>query len=164
MARTKRSMRCVGVALMALMMVFAMTVGSFAATDSQEATHFSVTIYEVEGDTVTENLSMAQNAVAGDAVYDAENNTLTIPLQEYERDYGIMTGYGCMTGIDFLSGAIGSGSAEYGASEIVISNFTPADGTADGSYRVTFDVTVKVLGIEMDIPAMQGVEAQLVLS
>ena len=34
MARTKRSMRCVGVALMALMMVFAMTVGSFAATDS----------------------------------------------------------------------------------------------------------------------------------
>ena len=69
-----------------------------------------------------------------------------------------------MTGIDFLSGATGSGSAEYGASEIVISNFTPTDGTADGSYRVTFDVTVKVLGIEMDIPAMQGVEAQLVLS
>lgn len=77
MARAKQSMRCVGVALMALMMVFAMTVGSFAMTAGEYTAH-------LEGPAGMPH--DVNQIIAGPAVVttDDTTDTVTIPLQEME--------------------------------------------------------------------------------
>ena len=81
MAKAKGSLKCLSVAMMALMMVFAMTVGSFAAT----ATNYNVTVYK-DGETETSMADWGINKSVP-ATYDADTQTLTIPIQEITNDH-----------------------------------------------------------------------------
>lgn len=116
MARTKRSIRCVGAALMALMMMFAMTVGSFAATH----TGYNVAVYK-DGQS---EISMANWGIdkSVPAVYDADTQTLTIPIQEITNDHAGYLYKGYITGISFDDLGI-SGTCELQSDSIVINNF-----------------------------------------
>lgn len=141
MARTKRSMRCVGVALMALMMVFAMTVGSFAMTDNADTTiAYTVEFFKEDGSS-----SMANNTITGDAIYDSETQTLTIPIEKQfmmrPYDGGFVIGYGCLMEIN-ITGTDASGTAAWDATQIVINNFEP---NADNVYSTTMTVEVQDL-------------------
>ena len=147
-----RSLRKIGVLAMALVMVFAMTVGAFAATDSVDAsTTYNIEFFKEDGSS-----SMANNALNGKtAVYDADAHTLTIPIKKTFMMYpinGTLTMcYGCLTGVD-VAGTNASGEAEYGAAEIVINNFDLNDAN---SYNVAFTVTVKDLsGNIKDVPPL----------
>ena len=153
-------MRCVGVALMALMMVFAMTVGSFAATDATRA--FDVSF----------SGSMANMVLTGEqAVYDDEADTLTIPIKSLTMGYdsdddGVVNMCtGSLTGIAITDGegnVVASGTAVTGASEIVINGFENATA---GSYTTNLTVTVyDDNGDEVVIPPMANLQVTMYLA
>ena len=162
MARAKQSMRCVGVALMALMIVFAMTVGSFAATDAS----YNVTVYK-DGETETSMADWGINK-STPATYDADTQTLTIPIQEITNDHAGYLYKGYITGIAFDDLEV-SGTCELQADSIVIENF-PAQSVSEASYNVTFTLGVYFwwdddLNYPQSIPVMgNNPEADMVLS
>ena len=162
MAKAKGSLKCLSVAMMALMMVFAMTVGSFAAT----ATNYNVTVYK-DGETET---SMADWGINNSvpATYDADTQTLTISIQEITNDHAGYLYKGYITGLTFDDLGV-SGTCELQADTLVINNF-PAQSAAEASYNVTFDLGVYFwwddeLSYPQSIPVMGNQpQADLVLS
>lgn len=141
MAKAKGTLKCLSVAMMALMMVFAMTVGSFAATESANAvTEYEVTFTKEDGSS-----SMANNTVTGNAVYDSEAQTLTIPIEKQfmmrPYDGGFVIGHGCLQEIN-ITGTSASGTAEWEATQIVINNFVPNETNV---YETTMTVEVRDL-------------------
>ena len=83
MAKAKGSLKCLSVAMMALMMVFAMTVGSFA----MEVGEYEASLAGPAGMPHDPSGIIAGNAVVAT---DGETDTVTIPLQEMV--IGMVTG------------------------------------------------------------------------
>ena len=123
-----------GALAMAMCLTCALAVSASAANVS-----YGVEFLKADGSS-----SMANNAIAGDAVYDSEANTLTIPIEKsfMMRNHpstGLLTMfYGCVVGSTVDGTAVGE--AEWEADEIVINDFTPND---TNTYSATFTVEVR---------------------
>ena len=146
-----------GATVMACAMAFSMSAFAGATDVSQDTTfdvHFSG--------------YMANMVLTGEkASYDADADTLTIPIKSLETEYdadgdGIAEMcYGSLTGID-LPEQNASGTAEFGASEIVITNFEDA---ISGSYAAKLTVTVQDEdGEQVYVPQMAELNVTMFLS
>ena len=142
---------------MAACMIFAMSATAFATEMA-----YDVAFYKADGTT-----SMATNVLNGEAVYDSDEHTLTIPIKKVfmmrnHPDTGILTPfYGCLTGMVVEGTAVGSAAWE--ANEIVIEDFYP---NSSNSYTVEFTVEVRnfFTGSVVHFSDMDGATATMVLS
>ena len=139
-----RSFRKVGVVAMALMMVFAMTVGAFAAAG--DSTDVSVAFYKE----TTDEASMANEGVDTDrqATLTEEEGgtyTLTLPIKMVSK----MSSTGYLSGLSINGTAYEasvSGDVANGTGVLTVvglpSTVKVADGTADSAIAVTCEITM----------------------